>query len=244
VLARGPLQVIRDGETLPVEAWGSAKARELLLFLLCHPAGCTREQVGVALWPDASSARLRNIFHVTLHRLRRALGHAEWIVLAGDRYVVEPSLAWELDASVFERETKAALRELRKSPAALDALQRALALYRGDFLATELVGDWHLEPRDRLARLCVDALLALGGALLDAGRIAEAGDAFRRVLERDSVHEDAWRRLMLCHARLGERPQAIRLYQRLERLLRDELETDPAPETVRLHELLQRGAEV
>jgi LuxR family transcriptional regulator, maltose regulon positive regulatory protein len=156
---------------------------------------------------------------------------------------VSPALGWELDATIFERDALAALRELKRAPGATGALRDALALYRGDFLATELVGDWHLELRERLARLCVDALLALGGVLLGEERHADAADVFRRVLERDALHEDAYRRLMLCHARLGERPQAIRLYRRLERLLRDELDTAPAPETARLHERLQRGAE-
>ena len=79
VLALGPLQVFVDGPIDRVAAWGSARPRELLVFLLMHPEGRTKEQVGLAFWPDASPAQLRNSFHVTLHRLRKALGGAEWI---------------------------------------------------------------------------------------------------------------------------------------------------------------------
>jgi DNA-binding SARP family transcriptional activator len=243
VMALGPLQVRRDGELLGVDRWGSAKARELLLFLLCQPGGCSREQVGVALWPDASSAQLRNVFHVTLHRLRKALDRPGWIVLEGERYRLSSDVACELDATTFERDVTAARRELTRGRDAFDRLRQVLALYRGAFLEGEPVGDWHLELRDRLERLFVDALLALGGRLMDANRYQEAADAYRRVIERDALHEESYRHLMICLSRTGERPQALRLYQRLTQALRDELATAPAPETARVFSRLQSGTD-
>jgi predicted ATPase/DNA-binding SARP family transcriptional activator len=241
IFALGPLRVVRDGETLGIERWGSAKARELLLFLACHPEGCTREQVGVALWPEASSAQLRNVFHVTLHRLRKALDRTGWIVAEGERYRVAAPI--ELDADIFEREVTLARGELARGGAAMERLRVALAQYRGDFLAGETVGDWHLERRDHLARLCVDGLLALGDRLLEAERWQEAADVYRAVLERDPLHEASYRQLMRCLTRTGERTQALRLYQRLSDTLRDELATTPAAETVRLYKQLQTGAD-
>jgi DNA-binding SARP family transcriptional activator len=122
-------------------------------------------------------------------------------------------------------------------------MRAALALYRGDFLAGELIGDWHLERRDHLARLCVDGLLALGDRLLEGERWQEAADAYRAVLERDPLHEASYRQLMRCLTHSGERTQALRLYQRLSDTLRDELATSPAAETVRLYKHLQAGAD-
>jgi len=241
IFALGPLRVVRDGETLGVERWGSAKARELLLFLACRPDGCTREQVGVALWPEASTAQLRNVFHVTLHRLRKALDRSGWIVAEGERYRIAAPV--EFDADLFEREVTIARRELARGEAVLERMRAALALYQGDFLAGEMVGDWHLERRDHLARLCVDGLLALGDRLLEAERWQEAADAYRAVLDRDPLHEASYRQLMNCLTRTGERTQALRLYQRLSDTLRDELATTPAAETVRLYKQLQAGAD-
>jgi len=66
----------------------------------------------------------------------------------------------------------------------------------------------------------------------------DAADAWRRLVARDELDERAYRGLMTCHARLGERSQVQQLYQRMERLLQKELEAKPAPETVQLYKRL------
>src|SRR5262249_55141474 len=106
---------------------------------------------------------LRNSFHVTLHRLRKALGSPEWVTLEGERYRIDPGLVSEFDAEAFEAEVKQARRALeRGEQGASGALDKALGRYRGDFLDGEPVGDWHLEHRDRLQKLYLDALMLLG----------------------------------------------------------------------------------
>jgi len=236
VRSLGPLRVVRQGKPIEASAWGSAP-RELLVMLLVNPDGCTKEQVGLAFWPEASSAQVRNSFHVTLHRLRRALGHAEWVVTAGERYRLAPSLRVEFDAATFEQEAGSALRrkDIRRLAGALD-------LYGGDFLDGEGAGDWHQPVRDRLQRLFIDGLLALSATQLAEGQFAEAAENCRRLLARDPLHEEAWRRLMTCHARLGERNQALRLYQQLTELLAKELDAEPDEETAELAASIGRGA--
>jgi predicted ATPase/DNA-binding SARP family transcriptional activator len=245
VLALGPLQVFVDGELVESMAWGSARPRELLVFLLMHPEGRTKEQVGLAFWPDASTAQLRNSFHVTLHRLRRALGNPEWISLANDRYRVDPALLEEFDVHVFERDVAAARKALKRQEEGASAkLEQALARFRGDFLDGEPVGDWHLEHRDRLQRVYVDALMELGARLAAEDRHAKAAEAYRRVLARDELHEEALLALMKCHAAVGERSQALRVYRRFAERMREELEAEPDEETTAFFEKLQAGAPV
>jgi predicted ATPase len=242
VTALGPLQVFVDDILIDAAAWGSARPRELLVYLLMHPEGRSKEQVGLAFWPEASAAQLRNSFHVTLHRLRRALGGAEWVTLEQERYRVDPTLVDELDVVVFEREVVAARASLKRGePGAVASLERAVARFRGDFLDGEPAGDWHLEHRDRLQRLYVDALMELGGHLLIDDRAEKAIDVNRRVLTRDPLHEEAALALMRAHASLGERAQALRVYKRLAELLRTELDAEPGVAMVRLSEQLQHG---
>ncbi|MEO8448717.1 MAG: BTAD domain-containing putative transcriptional regulator [Gemmatimonadota bacterium] len=242
VRALGPLQIFRGAEPIDSAAWGSARPRELLVFLVMHLDGCTKEQVGLAFWPEASTAQLRNSFHVALHRLRKALGNPDWIGLVNERYRLDPSVRVEFDAIEFEREVTAACRALgKRGEGAGTALERALEWYRGDFLDGEPAGDWHVTYRDNFQRLYLEGMQALGTWQLEDDRLPKAADTFRRLLARDQLHEEAWRLLMVSHARMGERSQALKLHQRLTELLRDELDADPDEETSELYERLQRG---
>lgn len=245
VQALGPLHVKVGDRVIDASAWGSARPRELLVYLLMHPMGRTKEQVGVAFWPEASSAQLRNNFHVTLHRLRKALGGADWITLTGERYRVDPALVASFDAIYFEQAVTDARRALkRKQDSAIQALEQALDSYHGDFMDGEPAGDWHLEHRDRLQLLYVEGLMALGDALMAEDRCRRAAEAFRRVLARDELHEAALQALLRCHVVLGERAQGAKVYRTFADKLQRELESEPEPETVALFEQLSRGSAV
>jgi predicted ATPase/DNA-binding SARP family transcriptional activator len=112
VRALGPVVVEVDGEPVEPDRWPYGKPKELLLYLLLHPRGASRDQIGEALWPGAARANVKNSFHVTLHHVRRALGRPEWIVREADRYRLDPGLRIEFDASEFEADARAALRHV------------------------------------------------------------------------------------------------------------------------------------
>jgi len=76
IFALGPARVERGEHALTPSQWGYAKPKELLFYLLSHPPR-TKEQIGLALWPEASSSQLRSSLHRTLHHLRKALGRPE-----------------------------------------------------------------------------------------------------------------------------------------------------------------------
>ena len=242
VLALGQLQVQVGGTRVDPSAWGSARPRELFVYLLLHPEGRTKEQVGLVFWPDSSPAQLRNNFHVTLHRLRKALGGAEWVTLVNDRYRVDPGRIEEFDALEFEQAAVDAKRAAQRGEAdVVPMLEKAVALFHGDFLDGEPMGDWHLEYRDRLQKLYVDSLMQLGARHELAERHAKAAEAYERVLARDALHEEALLALLRAHASLGERSHALRVYHRFADRMRRELDAEPGVETVRFVERLQQG---
>jgi predicted ATPase/DNA-binding SARP family transcriptional activator len=247
IRALGRLEILRDGVPVPAESWAYAKPRELLLYLLLHPDGRTREQIGLAFWPEISTAQVKNNFHVTLHHLRKALGGSDWIRFDRGRYRVAFEAGIVFDAATFEERVVAALRALRARPddrEAAEALDAALPAYRGHLLDDESVGDWHLEMRDRLARLHEEALLALGAAHTRAARHAEAAELFRRMVTLDPLHEDAVHHLMLALARDHRRSDALRAFDQLAVALRRELDAEPAAEVQALATQLRAGVAV
>jgi predicted ATPase/DNA-binding SARP family transcriptional activator len=219
VRALGPLEIFREGQQVEE----SARSRELLLFLLCHPSGRTKEQIGAALWPEADPSKLRNNFHVTLHRLRKGLGAAEWIVVDGDTYALDRSRGVDFDAEVFEREATAAIRARNA-----DRLARAVDLYRGDFFENTNAGEWYLELRERFRELYARALDLLGRARMSAGDFAGAAETYQRLVALDDLDEDAARNLITALEKQGDRGAATRAYRRLSEALKRELGVEPS----------------
>ncbi len=242
VSALGPMRVLQNEQVLTV--WSFAKVKELLFYLISQPPR-TKAQLGLALWPEASPAQLRNSLSTTLYHLRRALGQPDWIIFEDDHYRFNRARAYWLDVDAFEAGLLQAARLARTTPErAIALLQTALDLYQGDFVEDLLEGEWFLLRREELRRKYLDALLQLGRLFFACKDYARAAETYRRAIEKDEVLEEAHRELMRCYARSGERGQALRHYQTLTRIMRDELGSPPAAESVALYERLQRGEEV
>jgi DNA-binding SARP family transcriptional activator len=216
-----------------------------LLFYLMSQGPQTKEQIGLDVWPDISPAQLRNTLGVRLHHLRRALGRADWIVFENNAYAFNRSLDYWFDVDAFETSIATARRAVNKSPQqAIGHLQDAVKFYRGDFLQDGLDGEWFVARRAELRKDNLDALLSLGHLLFAETNYAQAAVAYQQVIEQDNYVEAAHRELMRCYVRLGEQAQALRHYQKLVELLRDELGSPPAPETTALFQRLRRGETV
>jgi len=234
----GPFAMARDGRELPADALPVGKARELLLFLVLHERA-TREQVGLALWPDASAAQVRNTFHVTLHHLRRLLGDAAWVVFDQGAYRLDrlPAPGAALDADVdavlaaADRLRAAARRQERVAAEELDALGRALARARGDLAAGVAAEDWLEAHRARVRAAWADGMDVLARQHAAAGRPADALAAAERLVAHEPLRESAHRVLMEALAALGEPGRALAHYDALAALLDREVGARPARET-------------
>ena len=237
----GSMQIYRDKRALTSTDWRYAKARELLFYLLCNRVR-TKEQIGLALWPDTSASQLRSSFHSVLHHLRRVLGGTEWVIFKADAYYFNRSLDYWFDVESFESHLVQVRKLQAQAPVrAIYHLEEGIKLYQGDFLEGAAMGDWYLPRQRELKKLYLNALLTLGQLLFAEGQYMRAVDAYYKLIEHDSLQEIAHRELMRCYARQGERGQALRHYQILAELLRNELKAVPAPETIKLFECLRNG---
>ncbi|HEX6309898.1 MAG TPA: BTAD domain-containing putative transcriptional regulator [Longimicrobiales bacterium] len=234
VRALGPLEVIVQGQ--PIETWAYTKPKEMLVFLLLHPQGRTRAEIGEALWPGAGPAQVRNSFHVTMHHLRRTIGHADWLVLEAERYRATADITVDFDVATFQRQVQAALT--LDATAGITALRAALALYRDHFLAGETTAPWRDDVQDRLRRMFCDAQLRLGALLEAAGDHDGATAAYEAVLAGEPLHEEAHRALIVAITRSGRRVHALRHMERFTALL-EQLELEPEEETLELYERIR-----
>ena len=229
--------VVEVGDTaLTAADWSYAKPRELMFLLAASPP-MTKDQIAASLWPDLSRQQLGNALHTALRELRRALGDPGWVRYSDGQYRFDRSRPHECDVTVFEDALLAA-RRARPAEAALPELQRAIAVYGGDFLDGMATGEWALVRRDELRRAFESALLATGRMQAAAGRHQAAAAAFRKAVAHEPLNESAHRELMNCWARLGETARAVRHYEELAGVLREQVGVAPAAETEALYRRL------
>ncbi len=202
------------------------RAGELLALLLLAPGHrLTAEQVAEALFPEKEPGAAQVLFHHATSALRHAL-EPELPEKFPSRYLeVEegqvaltlPAGSW-IDCEAFEAHCREGHWE------------EALALYGGELLPECRYADWALLPRERLNLLYQRALLAAAEARLAAGRPAEALDACQRLLALEPWHEGAVLVGMRACVALDDIAAARRLYLKLEKTLREELDTLPQAE--------------
>jgi class 3 adenylate cyclase len=194
----------------------------LLAYLACTaPQPQSREKLSALLWGSHFDAQARQNLRQALFRLRKVLGQD---ALQGDGEFVSLSVEAVLcDVGQFE----ALVREGSR-----DALSAAADLYRGRFIDDISVGeegwnDWLTGERERLQGLALGAMMRLGEQELAAGRAEHALKVGQRAIALNNMREDAHRLIVQALADAGRKAEALKHYQHVVALLRQELNTEP-----------------
>jgi DNA-binding SARP family transcriptional activator len=233
----GALRVLRKNHELSAEDWVYSKTRELLLYLL-HVESASKEQIGAALWPDASEQQLKQNFRMAIYHLRRALGRPEWITFRGGRYAFNRSLDYWHDGAAFG----AALAQAASASDNRAAhLQQAVDLYQGDLALESLDTELLLIQREQLRQQALNAMLELGQLQLAAEAFPAAAASYRRAIDLDPYLETAHRGLMGSLAQQGERGAALAHFHALEKLLHRDLHAAPDPATRALADMIKQS---
>jgi DNA-binding SARP family transcriptional activator len=236
----GPLAVAIDG--VPIDRWGSLKARALFEYLLLSwDKPVRRELLMHVFWPRHSRGSARNNLNVSLYNLRRTLadGRPDGHILYADGcYRLNPEISWWIDRTQFLAGLPEAQMLLQSgdSTAAVAAYQAAVALYRGPLFEDDTTSDWHLGEQARLADLHLDALERLGELHLELRDLTLAERAAKQALADDPCRESAHRLLMRCYAQRQEHHLVSRQLQICATSLRSQFGIAPAPETVEVCE--------
>ena len=233
----GALTVEVDGRRVEDDLPGR-QGRLLFAYLARnHDRPVRRDELVDVVWddhppgsPDAGLAAL-------LTRVRQALGPD---AVSGRAHLRLAGEVWvDLD------EARAAAAEAEEALAAGDprrAAERArAALERFERpLLPELAGRWVDEQRAELDGLHSDALetLARAALRLGGGELPAADRAARALIQREPYRESGYALLMELLAARGNLAEALRVYDQLRVLLRDELGATPAPHVTALHDRL------
>jgi DNA-binding SARP family transcriptional activator len=236
----GPLEIFCGGRPVEIRR---EKERALLAMLLLHPGEVVSlDHLALGLWEDAAP-RPPATLRVHVSRLRQGLGlaHPEGevpIVTTARGYALELG-ADAVDAGRFERLAAEGRRLLADDPvSAADHLARALDLWRGPVLS-----DLSLSPavEPEIARLDEARLAALEDRVdadIRCGRHHELSAELDRLVSEHPLRERLWGQLMVALYRAGRQADALRAYEELRVLLRDELGIRPSPPLQQLEQAI------
>lgn len=223
----------------------------ILQYLLVRPGyAATRDTLIEAFWPGAEPNAGAHSLQMAIHALRRALrgcgpaGGDDAILFRDGQYGLNPALVIDLDVERF----RVACEHGRKSAAAgyQDAARRAfeeaLALYAGPFLPESYHDEWAEPHRDALQDLRLNVLGWLSGMYANCGEWEHAATLCREILAADPYREDALRQLLSCLAATGRLAEVERTYRVGRDRIWQDLQVEPAPETVHLYHRLTRPA--
>jgi LuxR family transcriptional regulator, maltose regulon positive regulatory protein len=241
----GRFTVVKDGS--PLKFSGKAKQMPLKLLKVLISLGgreITGDAVSELLWQDAEGDQAHQSFETNLHRLRRLIGNSEAIRFSDGKLTLDNRFCW-VDVWAFERLLAQAdeYEKDGKTEKVQAATEKAINLYRNNFLAGDKHEAWVISPAERLKTKFINKLLHLCRSLENSGNINNAIDLYKRGLEVDDCVEEIYQRLMILSLRLGKKADALAVYDRCTKVLHACLGIGPSEETekIRASILSERG---
>ena len=225
----------------PVHSFQTRTVQALLAYLVCaakrpfRPGtvqAFPREQLMELLWPGMPLKSSQGSLRQTVYRLRQALPevagrNGEPVpFLLSDRQAIQinPEADYFADIHLF-------VSLIEHQP------EKAIELYRGDFLAEFFLPDsetfeaWANAQRELYRRQVLEVMEQVTAVSIENGTYKKAIHLAQRQLEIDNLRESSHRQLMEAWARNGRRQEALMHYENLCQLLQEELAIEPGEET-------------
>ncbi len=231
----GHFRVWLGNVELDERSWQRGKAKQLFQLLITKRKHLLpKEEICFLLWGVEDDEISYRDFKVALNALNKALepnrkarGNTFFIQRHGSSYCFNLASGYKLDADNFE---KGILEGLEKSCPDLAKihLQKAMSLYKGDYLPECRYEDWSIEEKERLKVLYLRGAEHLSRLFIEDEQYDEAIGCCERMLVIDCYSEEAYRMIMYCHCMKNNRALALKYYKKCEEKLARELGIEPS----------------
>jgi DNA-binding SARP family transcriptional activator len=234
----GHFRLLKDG--VPLRIPGRLRKPQELLQALIAFGG---EEVGAgvltdALWSDSEGDAAYHALESALYRLRKMLGAPDAVRMTAGRVTLDPA-QFRIDTWDLEHELQRPI-DVDSNP--LSWIERLRQLYQGHFLEHCSDRPWALNARHALRDRFLRAIRDAARSCERRSRWQDAADLYRSGLELDSLNEDLYRGLMVCHQQLGDYSEALQAYRRCREQLTRFLGVPPNPKTLALYHSVRQRA--
>ena len=251
VFCLGTFQIRVDGKA--IQYWRSIKAKSLLKYLINQQGKPTsKDTLMEVLWPGYVPQLANNNLKTTVRFLRQTLSSAInktynliWVLFQDGNYLINKDVNLWLDVDQFEYHwhTGRQLEKQSKLAEAISEYKAAEKLYQGDYLRDDLYEDWTSLRREALKDIFLSILGRLAEYAMQNELYQDCIAYCQKILVEDRCHEDAYRYLMCCYSRLGQRNRAISWYHLAEKNIKSELDISPDNKTRAIYQKLLNGEE-
>jgi DNA-binding SARP family transcriptional activator len=231
------------------KAWQREKAKELFQLLITKKTFISKDEITQILWPEQDRQSGDRDFKVALNALqhvlepmRKARAAPFFVIREGTFYGLNPLAVIELDTVHFQEYIQSGLNETR-TEAALELLEKGLALYHGEYLPDRRYDDWCISKRESMLVYFLRGAEKLAQLSVRNENYEQAIYWCEKMIERDRTWEEAYRLLMYCYYRKNNRPYAIKWYQKCYEVLEEELGVPPLDPTRHMYKMIMDAAE-
>jgi DNA-binding SARP family transcriptional activator len=228
----GRFGILKDGKPLTFSRKVQKRPLSLLKVLIALGGRAVREeQIADAVWPESEGDMAIQSMSVALRRLRQLLGQEEAVQRREGILSLDPWICW-VDAFAFERLLGKGLSmgETGRKKGAAEREEKALALYRGPFLAEDAERSWAVSMRERLRSRYLSTVGRLGARWRLEGQWEKARECYQKGIDVDNLAEEFYQSLMSCYLADGRKAEALAVYDRLEKTF-SSLGVEPSPKT-------------
>lgn len=244
VYSFGHFEMRLDGQgTAPLVP--SKKMQQLLVYLLLHRKGLSREELSELFGHQGDSRNSASLMLVS--RLRQALEPnlgkhqpSRFILLQDGRYAFNFGLNYTFDAQEFLYLGQQARDQHVKPEEQLAALKKALDLYRGPLLPS-CDDEWCLIERERFRLLANEGYQLLFKAFLERQDFRETLRLAEQAIKQDFLNEEAHRTKLIALARQGKREEALRHFKRTGEHFSKKFGLAPSEELQKTFQQIMRG---
>jgi DNA-binding SARP family transcriptional activator len=247
----GPFLAELDGK--PVQGFRTAKVRALLAYLAVEShRSWPRSILADLLWPDLPEKDAQSNLRNAISNLRRVIGdrwrNPPFLLVSQDTLQFNQSPATWLDIATFTDlvSTGGGMSPGGSHEETIERLERAIALYRGEFLEGFSVDSapfeqWVTQKSVQIHQQVLQALHRLVTGYEESGELDQALSHARCLVELEPWDEAAQRQLMRIYLYKGQRNVALAQYEACRQQLKNDLDIEPEPSTTQLYDLIRSG---
>ena len=213
------------------------RTRSVFAYLLKKRANViSRDQLIEVFFPGVAPQKAGHNLRMCLSFIRQMFGAPDFLLYENKGYRINPMVKCWTDVDEFIQRVETGEKYERDGNITEATTQylRAVKIYKGDFLEN-LYDKWCEERREYYRAIYLKTLKFLADYFYNQTNYNQSIEYYHKIIEKDKFMEEAYCGIMRCYAKLGNQKEIIVYFNKLTKILREELACKPLPKTRKVY---------